>query len=245
MILDALREILTHTHGLGFLDLVKVTGTNKTTELNSMASDKKVVLNSSFVQPVTEFDGIFGLHDLGRLNTILNIPEYKENAFITITKMNSNGVDVPVGISFANASRDFRNDYRLMSKDVVETQLPAKTRKAIHWDVTFTPSQNSIQKLKYQSQAAGSSDGTFLARVDNGHLLFSIGDHSSHSGEFVFQQNVVGTLKTPREWPLTHVQGILNLTGDKVVQISDAGAMEIQVTTGLAVHNYTILSMCK
>jgi hypothetical protein len=61
----------------------------------------------------------------------------------------------------------------------------------------------------------------------------------------VFQSNVAGGLKTPREWPLTHVQGILGLTGDKTLEISDEGAMQITVTTGHAIHQYTVMASCK
>jgi len=242
--IDTLREIIAYSHALGFLDLVKVTGTDTATELNAMAADKTVVLNSQFVQPIPELEGVFGLHDLGRLNTILNIPEYKENAFITVTKQTVNGTDVPVGISFANASRDFRNDYRFMSRDVVEEQLPSKTRKAIAWNISIVPTDNAIQRLKFQTQAAGSAN-TFTASVSNGNLCLVLGDHSSHTGEFVFAAGVTGSIKTPREWPLSNVLAILSLTGDKVLSIADAGAMEIKVTTGLAVHQYTVLSLAK
>jgi hypothetical protein len=244
--IDTLKEIIAYTHALGFLELVKVTGTDTTTELNSMAADKTVVLNSKFVQPVTELEGIFGLHDLGRLNTILNIPEYKENANITVTKVDVNGTSVPTGIAFSNAKKDFKNEYRFMSQEVVETQLPHRNRKKnISWDVSVQPSMNAIQRLKFQSQAAGSATGTFQARVDKRNLLLSLGDHSTHSGEFVFESGVAGSLKDPREWPLQHVQGILSLTGDKVMEISNEGAMQITVTTGQAIHQYTILARSK
>ncbi len=243
--IDTLKEIISYTHALGFLELVKVVGTDTTTELNAMASDKTVVLNSKFVQAVPELRGIFGLHDLGRLNTILNIPEYEKNADISINKMKVNDTDIPVGISFANEKHDFKNYYRFMSQEVVETQLPPRNRKNIVWDVSIQPLVSSIQRLKFQSQAAGSTEGTFSARVEKKNLYFSIGDHSTHTGDFVFATNVHGTLKTPREWPLMHVQGVLGLTGDKVLQISDEGAMEITVTSGLAVHCYTILASCK
>ena len=243
--IDTLKEIIAYTHSLGFLELVKVVGTNTSTELNSMASDKTVVLNSKFVQPVPELEGIFGLHDLGRLNTILNIPEYKDNASITVNKLNVNGIDVPTGIAFLNANNDFKNEYRFMSQEVVESQLPPRTRKPISWDVSIQPTANAIQRLKFQSQAAGNSINTFQARVDKRELKFSLGDHSTHSGEFVFQNNVAGDLKNPREWPLQHVQGILGLTGDKVMEISDNGAMQITVTTGQAIHQYTVLASSK
>ena len=243
--IDTLKEIIAYTHALGFLELVKVVGTDTSTELNSMAADKSVMLNSKFVQPVPELAGIFGLHDLGRLNTILNIPEYKENATITVTTVDMNGTNVPTGIKFANANKDFKNEYRFMSQEVVETQLPPRTRKNIVWGVSIQPTANAIQRLKFQSQAAGNAAGTFLASVDKRNLMFSIGDHSTHSGEFVFESNVAGGLKNPREWPLQHVQGILGLTGDKVMEISDDGAMQITVTTGQAIHQYTVLARSK
>ena len=242
--LDSLKEILTYTHQLGFLELVKVTGTDKETTLASMATDRSVVLNSTFLKPVKEFEGVFGLHDLGRLNTILNIPEYKENAFIQVNKTTVNRIEVPTEISFANAARDFRNEYRFMGADLIEAQIPSKKRREIKWDVTLVPTDNAITRLKYQAQAAGSTEQTFQARVEKGNLYFSLGDHSSHTGEFVFAQ-VKGTLNTPREWPLPQILGILSLTGDKTMSISDDGAMEIVVTSGLAKHSYTILSQMK
>ena len=243
--IDHLREIISATHNLGFLELVKVTGTDTTTELNSVAADKTVLLNSKFVQPHADFIGTFGLHDLDRLNTILNIPEYKENAVITVDKETRNGEEVPVGISFKNANGDFSNSYRFMSKELVETQLPSRSRKHINWDVTVQPTVQAIQRLKFQAQAAGSGEGTFHSKVSKNNLVFSIGDHSTHTGEFVFASGITGKLTGTKEWPLGHVQAILNLVGDKVMEISDAGAMQITVTSGLAIHQYTILAACK
>lgn len=243
--IDTLKEVIAYTHALGFLELVKITGTKTTTELNAIAADKTVVLNSKFVQPVAELEGVFGLHDLGRLNTILNIPEYKENASITMNRMEVNDEKIPVGINFANATKDFKNEYRFMSKEVVESQLPTRNRRDIKWDVSIQPTANAIQRLKFQSQAAGSSEGTFRAWVEKKNLMFAIGDHSTHCGEFVFHPAISGSLKTPSEWPLSQVQGILGLNGDKVLEISDQGAMQITVTSGQAVHQYTILASCK
>jgi hypothetical protein len=242
MILDALKEIIGYTHALGFLELVKVTGTDETTELNAMAADKTVVLNSTFVQPVKELEGVFGLHDLGKLNTILNIPEYKEGASITVTTLDVNGTSMQTCIDFSNDKKDFKNEYRFMSRDVVEMQLPDRPRKDIKWNISIQPTTAAIQRLKYQAQAAGSATSTFSAKVENRNLIFSLGDYSTHSGEFVFHSDVAGALKNPREWPLVHIQGILGLTGDKVLEITDAGAMQITVTTGQAVHQYTILA---
>ena len=63
--IDILRDIVKHTHGLGFLDLVKITGTSNETTIDSMAEDRSVILQGSFHKPQTEMDGTFGMPQLG------------------------------------------------------------------------------------------------------------------------------------------------------------------------------------
>ena len=46
--IDILKDIVKHTHGLGFLDLVKITGDDKETAIDSMAEDRSVILQGSF-----------------------------------------------------------------------------------------------------------------------------------------------------------------------------------------------------
>ena len=46
--IDILKDIVKHTHGLGFLDLVKITGDSKETAIDSMAEDRSVILQGSF-----------------------------------------------------------------------------------------------------------------------------------------------------------------------------------------------------
>ncbi|VVC05885.1 Uncharacterised protein [uncultured archaeon] len=232
---DALKEIIAYTHSLGFLELVKVTGAESSTELTSTANDRAVLLKSKFLQPVTDFSGVFGLHNLGLLDTILTIPEYQTGAVIKVKTSNN----IPSSITFTNAAGDFHNEYRFMSKEIIESQLPTKTRKEIHWDVSVGPSVNAIQRLKFQSQAVGNTVKTFKARTEDGNLIFSLGDNSN-TGEFVFQSGVSGSIGNPHEWSIQKVQGILNLVGNKTLDISDMGAMQITVTSGLAIHQFTI-----
>ena len=94
---DYLKDIVQHTQALGFIDLVKITGDQNETKLIALAEDKSVVVDAKFKNPVPEFMGTFGMPNLGKLNTILGIPEYKENAKLSITtKKDANGADIPV-----------------------------------------------------------------------------------------------------------------------------------------------------
>jgi len=56
---DQLQDIVQHTHGLGTIDMVKVTGTATDTVINSVAEDRSVIVEAKFKAPVAEFVGIF------------------------------------------------------------------------------------------------------------------------------------------------------------------------------------------
>jgi len=235
MIIDALKEIVTHTHTLGILDTVKVEGTDEETGFVSLSSDQTVYLHSKFHKAIPEFKGVFGLPDLARLNTILNIPEYSENAQVTMQRHLS---DNPASVSFQNVSGDFRNDYRFMSSTIVETQIPTQTLRPIKWDISFTPSARAIQRLKYQSQAVGNTIKSFAAWTDGGNLMVSLGDKSSVVGAFAFAE-VTGSV-SEANWPLNAIQTILGLDGEKTVKIFSDRLMEIVVDSGFATHTFNI-----
>lgn len=241
---DQLLDLVQHTYGLGVIDLVKVTGTQEETIVESITEDRTLVLQAKFKAPVAEFVGVFGMPQLGKLNIILNIPEYKENAKITLNTMDKNGAQVPSGLHFENASSDFKNDYRFMSTEYVTEKLKCPTFKGAKWDIDFVPSVQSIQRLKFQSQAH-SEEQTFSARTDNGDLKFSFGDHSSHAGAFTFAQGVNGTLTNTLRWPVALVNSILSLPGEKRFQISNANVAQIVVDSGIAEYTYILPAQTK
>jgi Cu2+-containing amine oxidase len=56
---------------------------------------------------------------------------------------------------------------------------------------------------------------------------------------------VNGALKRTWSWPAKQFVSIMDLTGDKVVRISDDGAAQITVDSGLAVYNYILPAQSK
>ena len=238
LINDALKDIVQHTHSLG-IDLVKVTGTPKETLVNAMAEDRSVVVEAQFKSPIVEFNGTFGMPSLGRLNTILNIPEYREKATVTVMTQLKDNEKVPVGVKFVNASNDFKNEYRFMSSEIVNEKLKAVKFKGVKWDIEFVPMSSAIQRLKFQASASN-EETTFAAKTENGNLVFHFGDVSGHAGNFVFQSNVTGVLSHKWDWPVVSVLSILGLPGSKMFRISNEGAAEITVDSGLAEYRYLI-----
>jgi len=233
---DHLQDIVQHTHSLGIIDLVKVVGTDSQTTIEAVSEERSAIVQAQFHNPVPEFIGTFGMPNLGKLNTILNIPEYKEDAKLSITKKDDGA---PNGVHFENKAGDFKNDYRFMSAEIVNDKLKTVKFKGVKWGVEIEPSVAAIQRLRFQAQA-NSEETTFIAKVENGNLVFYFGDHSSHAGNFVFAHDVAGSLNKAWSWPVSAVISILSLAGDKMIRFSDEGAAQITVDSGLAVYNYIL-----
>jgi hypothetical protein len=241
---DNLQDLIQHTHGLGNVDLIKITGTDQETQVNAVAEDKSVIVSGSFKNPSADFIGTFGMPNLGKLKTILGFDDYDENAKINITRVSKDGVDVPSTIHFETKDGSFVNDYRLMSKAIAEEKVKNVTFKGTAWNVEFEPTIAGIQRLKKQA-SANSEEEHFTMTTVNGDLKINFGDPSTHSGNFVFQSGVTGTLNKTWNWPVKVFMAILDLPGDKTIKIADAGATEITVDSGLATYRYLLPANAK
>ena len=239
---DYLLDLVEHTHDLGCIELIKITGTAESTQIVGLAEDLSVVLEGELRNPHPDFVGTFGMPNLNKLKILLNLPEYRENATLTLTHRKDNGA--PDGIDFVNASGDFRNNYRFMSAEVVSDKLKTPKFKGVPWHIEFEPTVASIQRLRMQAQA-NAEEPNFQVKTDSGDLKFYFGDHSTHAGNFVFQAGVTGQLKRAWSYPVLPVMNIMALTGDKTMRISDDGAAKITVDSGLAVYNYILPAQSK
>jgi hypothetical protein len=238
---DYLLDLVEHTHDLGFIDLIKITGDTEKTSIVGIAEDLSVVVFGEFKNPVPEFVGTFGMPNLSKLKILLNLQEYRENAKLSLTKRTTGEPD---GVNFENATGDFKNNYRFMAAEIVSDKLKTPKFAGVNWHIEFEPAVASIMRLKMQAQA-NAEEPNFQAKTEDGHLKFFFGDHSTHAGNFVFQHDVGGTLKRAWSWPASQFISILGLTGDKTVRISDDGAAKITVDSGIAVYNYILPAQSK
>jgi len=241
---DHLLDLVGHTFDLGCIDLIKITGTDKQTTIDGIAEDRSVVVQGRFLTPVADFIRTFGMPNLTKLKILLNLQEYRENADITVRRQERNGEPAPVGLHFKNAAGDFKNDYRFMTAEIVAEKLKTAKFRGANWNIEFEPTIAGIQRMKMQAQA-NAEESTFQTRTEAGDLKFMFGDHSTHAGEFVFHPGVTGELKRAWSWPVKQVISILDLTGDKIVRISDDGAAQITVNSGIAEYNYILPAQTK
>ena len=238
---DLLKDIVSHTHNLGFLNIVKITGDKTTTKIDSMADDRTVVMFGETANPQPEMIGVFGMPQLNKLKYNLDCPEYKEDAKIELMTAERNGEVIPVGIHFENKAGDFKNDYRFMNSDIINEKLKTTKFRGVKWDVEITPTQSSVQRFSFQA-AANNEHATFLAKTDGGKLKFTFGDAASHGGEFIFATDVVGTLNKGWTWPVAPVLSILKIAdvNNTTMNLSNEGALQITLDSGLAIYKYII-----
>ena len=246
---DILQDVVAKTHSLGFLSLVKVTGDDTSTTVESMAEDRSVILSANTKEKVAEFGAnIFGMPNLDKLALHLKNPEYQKNSKLTITEAERNGTTIPTGIHFENEAGDFQNDFRFMSMEIINEKLKSVKFKGATWDVSFTPSLAAITRMKLQS-AAHAEETTFTIKVEDtggaNDVMFYFGDANTHAGKFVFQSDVQGSLKHAWTYPVAQVQAILNLDGQATMSLSDQGAMQITVDSGMGTYNYILPAQSK
>jgi hypothetical protein len=238
---DILQDIVGHTHNLGFLNIVKITGDEKKTLIDSMADDRTVIMYAETANPYPDMIGVFGMPQMNKLKYHLDCPEYREDAKIEVVTADRNGETIPVGLHFENKAGDFKNDYRFMNTEVINEKLKTVKFRGVKWDVEIEPSVQAIQRFQFQA-SANNEHTTFLAKTENGNLKFTFGDQSSHGGEFIFATGVTGNLNKGWTWPVTSVLSILKIAdaNNAKISFSNEGAMQITLDSGLATYKYII-----
>lgn len=238
---DILTDIVSHTHNLGFLNIVKITGDEKSTRIDSMADDRSVVMIGQTHNPYEEMIGVFGMPQLNKLKYLVDCAEYRDGAKITVIHAERNEEVIPIGIHFENKTGDFKNDYRFMNSEIINERLKTVKFKGAKWDVTVVPTLHSIQKFMFQA-AANTELTSFQTKTEKNNLKFIFGDQGTHGGEFVFAQGIQGSLAKAHSWPVNAVLSILKIAdvNNCKILISDSGALLIEMDSGLATYQYII-----
>jgi hypothetical protein len=239
---DNLQDLISHIHGLGAIDVIKIVGTDTQTNFAAVSQDKngKIIIEGQFKNPDSEFIGTFGMPNLDKLKTILGFDEYDENAKI-FTKRDG---DVPKVIHFESKTGDFVNDYRLMAESIVKEKVSTIIFKGAAWNIEFNPTVEGIGRLKKQAQA-NSDQENFKIKVENNDFKIYFGDPATHSGNFVFYPQVSGTIGGTLEFPVNLVIQVLSMAGDKTMRIAERGLLEITIDSGIAVYRYLIPAQTK
>jgi hypothetical protein len=130
-----------------------------------------------------------------------------------------------------------------MSKEIVDQALQTVKFKGVEWNVTFEPTKAKVSELQQVANIYGGIEPNFTVKVKEGDLIITVGAaDGSFTGTRTFAQNVEGELNDGFAWPLSQVLAILKLGmgGGCVMNISNKGALQISVDSGIGLYNYIL-----
>lgn len=240
---DIISDIVKHTAGLGFIENVKVTGTEDETLLDAMDADRTVILKARLHNVQPDLIGEFGLGNLGFLSGVSRLPNYQtEESTVEVKRGERNGVEAPEQLIFKDENGN-TDRYRVMSKEIIEQTLQTVKFKGAEWDVTFEPTKAKVAELQAVAGIYGSIEPNFTVKTEDGNLIVTVGaSDGSYTGKRTFATNVDGELNEGYAWPLNQVLSILKLgmSGSCVMNISKKGALQISVDSGMGQYDYIL-----
>lgn len=238
MLLDAMKDIVKHTHSLGFIEMAKFIGTDKTANIEAIDGDKTVVVYGELYQPLVDIQGTTGLSLLGQLKGFIDL---HSNSAVSIENEVRGTVSIPVGLKFDNGGGDVAI-YRFMSEAMANEQIKVPTFKGAAWNISFKPEKAKIDRLNQYQGVLGNFEKRFIVSTDKDVLKFSIGDGPTNRSSIPFATGITGSLKSNWSWPLSQVLNILKLNDneDVTMHFSDAGALKIDVDSGIGKYNYIL-----
>ena len=240
---DIVQDIVKHTAGLGFITSVKVTGTDESTTLDAMDADRTVILQAKLHNTVEEFTGEFGLGNLGFLAGVTALGNYQtDDATVDVVARDRNGVSSPDHLMFKDVDGN-TDQYRFMSKEIIEQTLQTVKFKGVEWDVTLEPTKAKVNELQQVAGIYGGIEPNFTVKTEGSDLIVTVGAaDGSFTGKRTFAQNVNGEITEGYAWPLAQVLAILKLgmSGTCVMQISKKGALMISVDSGIGKYDYIL-----
>ena len=244
VIKDVLLDIIKHTNGLGIIENIKVTGTADGTMLAAMDPNKTVIMTAELHDVVADFEGEFGLGSLGLLSSLTKLSNYSEpGASIIVERAERQGEELPTTLVFKDTSGG-KDQYRFMSKKIVDEAMKVATFKGASWDLQIQPSLRSVSQLAEVAGIYSGVDPAFAVKTEDGNLVFEVGStEGGVIGRRVFAENVENTLTTTWQFPLAQFLSIIKLGGTVLVSFSNQGACKIEVDSGIGVYTYIMPAM--
>lgn len=243
MLTDTLNDILAHTHGLGFIEMMKIKGDDTETRIEAMNEKKTVVVYGSLKAPAAELAGTIGMARLAVLNGYLRFPPFQDDkATVEVVTDMRNGEEVPKEISF-KAPGGHSSSYRFMSAEVAEEQIKVPAFKGTKWDVVVTPTEGNMKDLSYFAGILGSFEPVFVAKTEGKDLVLSIGSGSTDRARVPFSKDVSGALAGRWAWPLVETLSILKLATkaeDCQMSFAEKGVMKIEIETAVGTYEYLL-----
>jgi len=238
---EKLLDIIKHTGGLGFVEVVRVTGTDESTVFEATDNDRTIIIRAELKEVEPSLKGEFGMRNLNILQGLLNHAPYKaDGAKLDVKRELKDGAETPVELTFKTEDGKNPAFFRFMAANLVPPQPQLKHKS---WDIDVTPTDSKILEFSNIASLYSSIENYFSVVTKDGDLEFHIGDEkgSNHSASLVFASGVEGEIKTTLYWPFQQVLNVLKIgKGEKPkLQIMNLGALQITLESEYA--NYSMI----
>ena len=232
---EVLLDMLDHTHGLGFITELLVTGSSDETLIETMDENKRVIIKGYLKNPSQEFTGEFGCKELAQLKGMAGYPGFKsDGATISVVTQNRGGEDTPEKIVFESENQKHHMEFRFTNPQYIEDQFEFMQPK---WSAQFNMNKSTLNDLRYWSTTF--ADALFTAKCEDGELRFYLG--GDNNGYITIPTENDVDFKFDMKWPLNEVLAVLKLDEEAEVSIFDdprAGALQIKTETDLSTWYY-------
>lgn len=236
--LDQMKDIVKHTHSLGFIEMVKLVGTATDAKIEAIDADKTVVIYGDLYQPIPDIATTVGLSRLAQLHGFIGL---HDKSTVSVVSELRGAVTAPTELKFDNGAGEVAA-YRFMSETMANEQIKVPPFKGATWNVTIKPEKKKIDRLNAYQGILGGFEKRFVVSTDKDTLNFSIGTGPTDRSNIPFATGIVGALKHQWSWPLTQVLSILKLNDneDVTMHFSDMGALKIDVDSGIGKYSYIL-----
>lgn len=238
---DALLDIVRHTGNLGFVEVVKITGTETETIIEAIDKDRTLIIKGKLTVPDQALKGEFGVGNMTRLYQLLTHTNFgADTAQITVEEKNERNRKFPIALHFTDSQKQ-KAIFRLMSLDFVPDQPRFVGSK---WDVTIKPTKSKIAELASMISMYGSVDTYLTFKVVKNELQVWVGSETSATDSMFIKvaDDLVDVKPFEMCWPHAQVMSILKSGQDESpeVLISTRGAMQINLNGQQGQYNYIL-----
>ena len=244
---DTLHDIVKHTGGLGFIETVKITGTETATVVEAMDNERTVIIKGKLLKPEADLVGEFGMSHLSLLQGLVTNALFKaDDSTIEVKRRERNGKLTPEEINFTGLGGKTAGTFRLMASDLIPEQ--AKFLGA-NWDVEVKPTASKLKELQAFAGLYSQFENHFMVKTvlnDAGknELRFYVGDEGSsmHRAFLTIGDDVTGNLGGDLHWAITPVLNILKLGAEEnlTLKFSSRGALQISMASAHAEYDFIL-----
>lgn len=235
---DVLRDLSNTITGIDF-ETIAITredrgeGDGTRVYMEAYTADRSLVMKAFTNADIPDFEGRFGLSNLGMLQGLLNLKSYTNDS----TKITVNNV------GGENKSLIFQSD-EAQTTFLVQTgrQIPAQPRfSSPDYAVTLVPNTDKVSELKSFTGVFKTLTTTVTPFTENGNLCFYVGEKNknNHCGTISFGK-AEGELNRGFSFPIERVIQTLNRVSSaksKSMGISVTGMIKVTIDTGVAEYN--------